>query len=285
MAGSSSTSTAGTSTAALSNSTSSLFGLSQPAPNTSSIPPADISYSRFISRHGPLEVANRLLHPYSQNSNRAISLRQRQLAASKHQQRQHAAQNGERMQDLGESIIWQSATGAELELARIPHAALRALHAASTKMGSGQTGSRADRTSAKLWPRGQQESSEHAVQSTQSRFSSAVQRAMEQQEQQEEQEQDQEEEGALENDASEQRSMSNTGNNMNRVVVVPFSPGSGTSSQEFYENLMHAVESGLRRVESYSMTSTKRKRRLKMNKHKFKKRRKEQESMRKKLGK
>jgi hypothetical protein len=222
------------------------------------------------------------LHPHSQNSTKAISLRQRQQAA----QRARGG-NGERVQDLGESIIWQSATGAELELARVPHAALKALHAVSSKVGVTRT-TRGDgrRTSARFWPRSKQEQEPNASVTQQSRFSSAVQRAMEQQQQQQEEEyegeQENEDDASLqEQDVSDQQSMSSS---MNRIVVVPFSGGNG-GSQDFYKNLMQAVESGLRRVESYSMTSTKRKRRLKMNKHKFKKRRKEQESMRKKLGK
>lgn len=72
------------------------------APSTAGISPVDVAYSRFMNRHGPLEVANRLL----------------KMAEPKHS----------RKESIGESITWQSATGSEYELARIPHQAVSALN-------------------------------------------------------------------------------------------------------------------------------------------------------------
>lgn len=89
------------------NPRSPIYGFS--APSTAGISPVDVAYSRFMNRHGPLEVANRLL----------------KMADPKQT----------RNEVIGESITWQSATGSEYELARIPHQAMSALspsHGGST---------------------------------------------------------------------------------------------------------------------------------------------------------
>ena len=81
------------------NARSPIYGFS--APSTAGISPVDVAYSRFMNRHGPLEVANRLL--------------------------KMADKKEPRKEVWGESVTWQSATGTEYELQRIPQQALTSL--------------------------------------------------------------------------------------------------------------------------------------------------------------
>lgn len=93
------------------NPRSPIYGFS--APSTAGISPVDVAYSRFMNRHGPLEVANRLLK---------------------------MAEKKEQKHDVwGESITWQSATGSEYELQRIPHQALTNLRSSSTPLSTNGT--------------------------------------------------------------------------------------------------------------------------------------------------
>lgn len=81
------------------NARSPIYGFS--APSTAGISPVDVAYSRFLDRHGPLEVANRLL--------------------------KMAEKKSPRTQNLQESVIWQSATASEYEMARVPRESLEAI--------------------------------------------------------------------------------------------------------------------------------------------------------------
>lgn len=77
----------------------------------------DVAYSRFMNRHGPLEVANRLL--------------------------KMADKKEPRKEMWGESITWQSATATEYELQRIPQQALNQLRSSNLSAS----------TNASLWNR------------------------------------------------------------------------------------------------------------------------------------
>ena len=230
------------------------------APSTESIAPVDVALSRFMTRHGPLEVANRLLSQFDKPTTTTTTQQQQQ-------QRRRVGGGGvgagKTKTTLIESVVWQSATGSEYELAKIPKAAAQAIRQSLT----------CPTTSELLWP----------VQDADGEYDESVDAAANT--------------TSSPDNSNTTTSAGSTGASAfedAKVVVVPFhggNPGglnSGVNaSQAFYQHLMDAVQLGLQKVESiqqYEMTSTKRKRRLKMNKHKFKKRRKEQESLRKKLG-
>ena len=80
------------------NARSPIYGFT--APSTSGISPVDVEYSRFLNRHAPLEIANRLLR---------------------------MAERRPKSQSLQESVIWQSATASEYEMAQVPREALEAI--------------------------------------------------------------------------------------------------------------------------------------------------------------
>lgn len=231
------------------------------APSTEAIAPVDVALSRFMTRHGPLEIANRLLSQYDRPAGAGGPASSSASSASA------AAVGGSRRrgkkEPLIESVVWQSATGSEYELAKIPKAAAQAIRQSVS----------CPTTSELLWPAAHDGEAVEQDDGTDGGHTASSASAAS---------------SAGTNDGTSGGAFEDA-----KVVVVPFhggNPGglnSGVNaSQAFYQHLMDAVQLGLQRVESisYEMTSTKRKRRLKMNKHKFKKRRKEQESLRKKLG-
>lgn len=77
------------------------------APSTDGIKPVDVAYSRFMNRHGPLEVANRLL--------------------------EMGDPKPKRQEISTPSVIWRSATDSEFEVARIPNQAVKAMRSPSTE--------------------------------------------------------------------------------------------------------------------------------------------------------
>ncbi|BFZ58112.1 hypothetical protein PYCC9005_005171 [Savitreella phatthalungensis] len=211
------------------------------APSTEGISPQDVAVSRFMTRHGPLEVANRLLG---------------KLKVGVDETRTETTTGSHKRDTLIETVVWQSATGSEYELAKIPRSAAQDVKRSCSV--------RPPTTSELLWPEGEAGESEGESVSGADTTTAATANPVV---------------GAFE-DA--------------RVVVVPFpggNPGGLNSginaTQQLFQNLMDAVQLGLSQVESieYDMTSTKRKRRLKMNKHKQRVKRRREAALRKRLGK